>query len=235
MHRLTVGVPPALASAPTSLMRNSLVRSGASDGEDRAAPQGAGRPLGPVLALIPSTPLPPDRCCIERIRGGDAEAFGAVFRALYPSLCSLVARRVGSPEIAEELVQDVLVRVWERRAELDPGRSLTRYLYRAAKNRALNHLKHRVFVGRSQELLRMGPRPLQPTPEDQVRYNELLDATEEAIEQLPDRCREIFLLSRQGDLRYLEISRLLGISVKTVETQMGRALKALRSALLPYL
>lgn len=191
--------------------------------------------LGRVLPLSIS-PFPhPDRTWVEKIREGDRKAFAALFHALYPSLCSLVNRRIGAPDVAEELVQDIFARIWEQRDQLDPEQSITRYLYRAARNQALKHLRHRNVVSRSQAFLKASLRQSQPTPEDQARYREVSDAAQDAIEQLPDRCREIFLLSRQGEMKYSEIARTLGISVKTVETQMGRALRALRSALLPYL
>jgi RNA polymerase sigma-70 factor (ECF subfamily) len=182
-----------------------------------------------------SPPSPQEATWVERIRDGDQESFGTLYRALYPSLCNLVARRVSCPEIAAELVQDVFLRVWERRETLDPEQSITRYLYRAARNQALNHLKHQNIVSRAHGILVLSLRPAQPAAEDGVRYDEIATAAQDAIDHLPDRCGEIFLLSRQGERSYADIARLLGISIKTVETQMGRALKTLRAALLPYL
>lgn len=213
-------------------MRRTAAVSGTSTEPTSA---GAGRATNPAWVLIASTAPSPERSWSERVRAGDQEAFAALFRALYPSLCGLVARRVGSPEIAEELVQDVFARVWERRETLDPEQSLTRYFYRAARNQALNYLKHRRVVSRSQHQVGEGPHGSVPGPEEEVRYRELSAAAQEAIEQLPDRCREIFLLSRQGEMKYAEIACLLGLSVKTVETQMGRALRGLRAVLLPHL
>ena len=158
-----------------------------------------------------------------------------MFEALYPSLCSLVARRVGSRAIAEELVQDVFLRIWERRRTLDPERSITGYLYRAARNQAGNHLKHRGIADRSRHTIVLNLRPAETAADEEVRYNEIATVAQDAIDELPARCREIFLLSRHAELSYGEIARLLGLSVKTVETQMGRALKALRARLLPFL
>lgn len=197
-----------------------------------AAPSRASTP-GRLLHLAP--PPPSDRSLAERIRAGDSEAFSTLFQSTYPNLCALAARRVGSPEIAEELVQDVFLRIWERRQTLDPEQSVTRYLYRAARNAAMNHLKHRRVSERFQAQASPGVGSSRVTPEDHLGYAELLEAAQEAIEELPDRCREIFLLSRQSHLKYSEIAQLLGLSVKTVETQMGRALKALRTRLLPWL
>jgi RNA polymerase sigma-70 factor (family 1) len=199
-----------------------------SDGPVRRNPESAG-------SSEASSSSAPDRLWTERIRGGDRGAYEALFRALYPSLCSIVDRRVQSPEIAEELVQDLFARVWERRLHLDPEQSITSYLYRSAKNQALNFLKHRKIANEAVGTVVLSLRPAQFSPEDDLCHTELATAAQQAIERLPNRCREIFLLSRQGDLTYAEIASLLGLSVKTVETQMSRALRSLRSDLLPYL
>ena len=187
-----------------------------------------------LLVSVPEGP-PSDATWTERVRSGDHEAFRAMFEALYPSLCSVVARRVGSRAIAEELVQDVFLRVWERREALDPEQSITGYLYRAARNQASNHLKHRGIADRSRHAIVLSLRPPETATDEQTRFNEIASVAQEAIDELPTRCREIFLLSRHGDLSYAEIARLLGLSVKTVEIQMGRALKTLRARLLPFL
>jgi RNA polymerase sigma-70 factor, ECF subfamily len=169
---------------------------------------------------------------VTRIRDGDAEAFRAFFRAFYPALCGFLRRYVDSDDVAEDLAQDVFVAVWERREELDPDRAIEGYLYTSARNRALNLLKRRGVVLRSHDLLsrtRLSP----PTPEDLLRHTELAEAAQSAIDTLSPGARRIFLLRREAGLSYAEISELLGISVKTVDNQMGRALKALRSKLGP--
>ena len=178
---------------------------------------------------------PQDATWAERVRDGDHDAFSAMFHALYPSLCNVVARRVGSRAIAQELVQDVFLRVWQRRDSLDPEQSITGYLYRAAKNQAANHLKHRGLADRSRHTVVLSLVPSAVGADEETRYNEIAAVAQEAIDELPTRCREIFLLSRNAELSYGEIARLLGLSVKTVETQMGRALKALRARLLPFI
>lgn len=191
-------------------------------------------PIPPyVLSVTSGTPS--DSSATEKIRDGDHDAFAAIFRALYPNLCAAVSRRVGSRETAEELVQEVFLRVWQHRSSLDPTKSITSYLYRAAKNQALNHIKHREIASRSRDLLVLDLHERQERTGDSAQFEEVASAAAEAIDHLPARCREIFLLSRHAELTYGEIARLLGISVKTVETQMGRALKTLRTRLRPFL
>jgi RNA polymerase sigma-70 factor (ECF subfamily) len=166
---------------------------------------------------------------IERIRSGDEAAFETLFRALAPGLCALVTRYVKSRQVAEELVQDLFFDMWTRRAELVVEQSLTSYLFAAARNRALNSLK------RDQRAARWAAAAAAADDVDPAAPDEsaLLDALElqDAIEHLPARCRLIFTLNRQQDMTYGEIAAALGLSVKTVETQMGRALRSLRERL----
>jgi RNA polymerase sigma-70 factor (ECF subfamily) len=167
---------------------------------------------------------------IERIRSGDQAAFEALFRALAPGLCSLVTRYVKSRHVAEEIVQDLFFEMWTRRSELVVEQALTSYLFTAARNRALNHLKREQRATRWSAATAAGMDEIDPSASDE---SALLDALElqDAIEHLPARCRLIFTLNRQQDMTYGEIAHSLGLSIKTVETQMGRALKALRERL----
>jgi RNA polymerase sigma-19 factor, ECF subfamily len=176
------------------------------------------------------TPLPyPGHEWAERIRSGDEAAFEALFRALAPGLCALVARYVRSRPVAEEIVQDLFFDLWTRRAELAVEQALPAYLFTAARNRALNHLKRERRIVPLPDAGRTDDDPDGAAPTE----SQLLDALElqDAIHQLPPRCRLIFTLNRQQDLTYGEIAKSLGLSIKTVETQMGRALKALRERL----
>jgi RNA polymerase sigma-70 factor (ECF subfamily) len=167
---------------------------------------------------------------IEKIRAGDEAAFEALFRALAPGLCALVTRYVKSRPVAEELVQELFLDLWTRRRELVIEQAITSYLFAAARNRALNHIKRErravpwsaVATGWSEEVDASAP-----------DESELLDALElqDAIDRLPARCRLIFTLNRNQEMTYGEIAKSLGLSVKTVETQMGRALRTLRDRL----
>lgn len=140
-----------------------------------------------------------------------------------------------SREAAADLVQDLFLTLWER-CEAGGLPALTpAYLYTAARNRALKHLRHRRVVARWAEQASLAPRPTGPGADADVRAREVAEAIRGAIDALPERCREIFLLSREHQMSYATIAEVLGISVKTVETQMWRALKALRESLAPYL
>ena len=194
----------------------------------------------PAVRAIPTVPgkearLPDEQSWAPRLRGGDVSALEEAFRDYYARLCFFVRHQVGSMDTAEELVQDVFLRVWERRAQLDPAGSLRALLYRSARNAALNHIKHQEIERRWASAARSAPEPVAAEAEAGVRERELSGAIRDTIAALPERCRLVFLMSRQQGLGYPEIAEILGLSVKTVETQMGRALKALRTGLAAFL
>lgn len=169
------------------------------------------------------------------MRLGDESALETIFRTYYPGLVGFVRRYVKGTDIAEELVQDLFLKIWSRRGSLGEIDSVKTYLYRAARNTALNHLRRRKLEHEwmEKEASIVSEDPGQEGDEP-VTESELAMAVRSAVDKLPPRCREVFVLSRDGGLTYSEIAKSLGISIKTVETQMGRALKALRSSLSAY-
>ncbi|MGQ0764307.1 MAG: RNA polymerase sigma-70 factor [Gemmatimonadota bacterium] len=176
--------------------------------------------------------LSDDTELIARIRGGDERALEEVFRAHYAAMCSVVRRIVFAPDVAEELVQDVFFKLWARRESMTEIDSLRTYLYRAARNTALNHLRRkRLENAHEQKEASKGEPASVESTDDAAAAADLADAVRAAVEKLPERCREIFLMSRDGGLTYGQIATELGISIKTVETQMGRALRSLRLSL----
>jgi RNA polymerase sigma-70 factor (ECF subfamily) len=178
--------------------------------------------------------MPPgDRELLDRLRSGDRGALEAIFRASYPHLVGVAANILGARDPAEDVAQEVIVELWRRRESLRIETSLHAYLLRATRNRALNHLRHeRVKDRLPAEALGFAEAP--PADRD-LAASELEQAVEAAIGALPGRCREVFELSRVHGLTYTEIARTLNLSVKTVETQMGRALRALRERLANWL
>ena len=171
---------------------------------------------------------------LERLRRGDESAFDTIFRTWYPSLVRTSESLVHSRAVAEEIVQDVLLELWRRRESLAAESSPQAYLFQSTRNRSLNHIRHeRVermgepYAARDQAVDAPAPSLL---VEDEIRI-----AVRRAVNGLPDRCREVFELSRTHNLKYSEIAETLGISVKTVEAQMGKALRVLREELRPWL
>jgi RNA polymerase sigma-70 factor (ECF subfamily) len=175
-----------------------------------------------------------DRDLLERLRQGDTAAFDAIFRTWYGPLVGTAERMLRDRAVAEELVQDVMLELWRRRESLAADGSAQAYLFQATRNRVLNHLRHLKIEQRSEPEVQ---REVASTPHaDAAVVQEELDvAVQRAVQALPDRCREVFELSRVHGLKYAEIARTLGISVKTVEAQMGKALRTLRERLAHWL
>ena len=171
---------------------------------------------------------------IETLKQGDTKAFDDIFRSYYQPLC-IYAKKIlqGDPMQAEDIVQQTFVKLWETRTKIDIQTSLKSYLYKSVHNTALNKLRHLKTKTKYQEhALRQLELHRSYQPE---AHQELSQKIQAAISSLPKQCRYIFELSRFEELKYREIADQLQISVKTVETQMGKALKILRSQLAEYL
>lgn len=170
-----------------------------------------------------------------RIRAGDRAAFNSLVRSHYPGLCSFVFRLVESRTVAEDVVQDVLLAVWQSRERLDPNRNLKSYLYTAARNRARNYLKRRKLQDQWRERVSAVPQRGRRYTDEDVEYTELVEAAEAAVDELPRRRREVFILSRQHGLSHAEIGDILGISLKAVEAHIARSLAFLRKRLSAFI
>ena len=175
-----------------------------------------------------------DRELLDRLRQGDRDAFDAIFRAHYPTLVGVAERIAGERAVGEEVAQDVMLELWRRRETVAVDDSLRAYLVRAARNRALNHVRHERMKVRTAPFA-AGPSVTPAEAPSRLAEAEIENAVREAVAALPERCREVFELSRGQGLRYAEIASVLGISVKTVEAQMGKALRVLRERLAPWL
>ncbi|MEO8192362.1 MAG: RNA polymerase sigma-70 factor [Gemmatimonadales bacterium] len=171
---------------------------------------------------------------LERLRSGDEAAFDDIFRTWYPALVRAAESIVRSGAVAEEIVQDVMLELWKRRDTLAEDSSPQAYLFQATRNRSLNHVRHE-RVARESEPYTSRPETVDATAHSRVVEDEMAVAVRQAVAGLPDRCREVFELSRVSGLRYAEIATVLGISVKTVEAQMGKALRVLREELAAWL
>jgi RNA polymerase sigma-70 factor (ECF subfamily) len=170
----------------------------------------------------------------QRIRAGDEGAFDTVFRAHYPRLVRMAESIVRDRAPAEEIAQEVMLELWRRRESLQLEQGVGAYLLRSTRNRALNHVRHERIVDRELAAATIEAREF-PATDAEMLGVELERAIREAINALPERCREVFQLSREQGLKYTEIAGVLEISVKTVEKRMGQALSELRERLGPWL
>ncbi len=174
-----------------------------------------------------------DQLLVQRLRNKDKSAFEFVFRQHYRQLCGYARKYLDEVEAAEEIVQEVFVKFWEKCDTIAPDSSVKSYLYRSVHNTCLNYIKHmkvrdnyRDYVMTYMETSSYMDFSEEPNLEQKIR---------DAIDDLPPQCSRIFKLSRFEGLKYQEIADHLGLSVKTVEVQMGKALKVLREKLKVYL
>jgi len=166
------------------------------------------------------------------VTNGDYNAFRELFTRHYRSLCNYAMRVVVTREIAEEVVSDVFVKLWKNREQIEVHTSFQAYIYRAVRNQALDYLKLRIHRQNERDSLESVQWNMNHadhfSPAEELSYNEFYSHIEDCIQALPRQCQLIFRLSREEGLRYRDIAERLDISVKTVETQMSRALKVLR-------
>jgi RNA polymerase sigma-70 factor, ECF subfamily len=150
-----------------------------------------------------------------------------VFDKYYGELCRLSFKYVGRTEIAEDIVQEIFINIWNKRFQLDNTGNIKPYLIRCAINASINYIKskyNRLHLEMDVSLLEERS---DYSPLDELKGSELLNLIKQAIETLPDKCRIIFVLSRFSNLTYREIAEKLGVSVKTVEAQVSIALRRL--------
>jgi RNA polymerase sigma-70 factor (ECF subfamily) len=168
---------------------------------------------------------------VDAIRAGDASAFEALFHAYHAPLCSLAYRYLAARDLAEEIVQEVFLVIWERRQSWQVRSSVKSYLCTAVRNAALSYLRHERVVRRTESDIRHLQQASSSRPDLDALEAETVAAVQEAVSRLPHRCRLVFTLHREQGLTYAEVAEVLGISPRTVEVQIGRALKSLRKGL----
>jgi len=165
------------------------------------------------------------------------QTFELVFRRYYVRLCGYANKFIGNTAESEGIVQEAFLKIWEKRDSLNMDDDIRPYLFKSVQNLSLNFIEHKKvkdnYYSVIEEVYKSQKENYQTY--ESVIYNELQSKVDGAISSLPERCREIFHMSRDEGLKYHEIAQKLGISVKTVETQMSRALLKLRKELSDYL
>jgi len=165
----------------------------------------------------------------------DETAFEQVFKTYFKRLHAYAFTILKNDVEAEEMVQQVFFKLWERNESLSLSGSVSAYLYRAVHNESLNYIKHQKVRSNHQLHVAYSMKNEVEHPAKKVMAGELEKKIHTALNELPEQCRTIFQMSRFDELKYREIADKLGISVKTVENQMGKALKLLRQKLADFL
>ena len=161
------------------------------------------------------------------------KSFEEIFRTHFSQLVYFAQKYISDFDTCREIVHSIFISVWEKRHDFDFSKPAKSYLFTSVYNRCMNHLRdQKKFADNdgAMEQLEMGE-----AENTQIEAAELESRIWQVIDSLPEKCREIFVLNRFEEKKYAEIASELNISVKTVETQMSKALKVLREKLKDYL
>jgi len=172
---------------------------------------------------------------LSALRFGNEAALRQIFDRHYPLLLADIYRLIPDQSTCEDLAQELFVELWNKRESLDVHSSLRAYLRRAAVNKALNHIKaSRRFQFEDADEIGHLPDTTESDAQKREKQESLEETLHTAIDALPEKCRIVFNMSRFEQLSHREIAEKLGISVKTIENQITKAMKMLRDALGNY-
>lgn len=171
--------------------------------------------------------LTDDILLVKQLQQGDENAFRNIFDLYFVPLCRYANLYVPYPQEAEDIVMDLFIYIWESREHLTVQLSIKAYLFQSVRNRMLNHLRNKP------ERLSIEQLPSEPAElfETTLEMDELYNLVVDAVSSLPEKCREVFLLSREQQLTNKEIAEELGVTVKTVEAQITKALRNIKKQL----
>ncbi len=186
-----------------------------------------------IQALLILLSLEPDsrldmRSLSRRIRDGDREAFKILFDACYDKLLRFLIARGTRDSVAQDIIQNAFLYIWENRSKIDEGKSLRSYLYRIAYTRMLNHIKAQKKYDDTEEALQKELSDSDPVEE--LKARELMQVVDDAVRNMPPKRRAVFELCFMQEFTYKESAEMLEISVNTVENHMQKAFKDVRSA-----
>ena len=171
----------------------------------------------------------------EKIKADDIKSFEFLFRRYYSILCNYAYKILKDIDAAEEIIQDLFYNIWEKRDTLSIESSVKSYLYKSTYNRCMLLLRHKNIKTRYENYIKEHERLTEPDASEEIDAEELAGVIDRTLEELPERSRKIFSLSRFEGLKYHEIAKKLSLSVKTIESNMGKALKLFRKNIKAYL
>ena len=177
---------------------------------------------------------PTDKKLIKGVTKGDIKSFEILFKDYYEELCFFADHYLKDLDLAEEAVQDIFFHIWMNREHIQIKQSVKSYLYIATRNKCLKMIRSQNMASQYSDYIKNTPHDQVSTPVDELNAKELDLIIERTLKELPDRAREIFRMNRFQGMKYAEIANQLSISVKTVEANMGKALKIFRKKLDEY-
>lgn len=167
----------------------------------------------------------------HQIAGGDESAFNQLFRSYYIRLVDFAANILKARAPSEEIVNDVFVKLWQRRQYLPEVQKLKVFLYVAVKNGCYNYLRSNSLWSVTVGIDQVGAITSLQDPEADMAFRELQHRLNSIVATLPEQCRQVFRMVREDGLKYKEVAEILQISPRTVETQLFRAVKKIRQEL----
>ncbi len=170
----------------------------------------------------------------KRIKNDDLAEFEKLFKSFYSPLCHYAYKFLKDMDVAEEIVQEFFYNYWKNRQTMDIQISIKSYMYRAIRNNSLKYIEHLKVVRKYEQNYIETNSDNPGIVTNELEIKELNDIIEATLNELPERCSQIFKLSRFEGLKYNEIAEKLSISIKTVEANMGRALQLFRKNLKQY-
>jgi RNA polymerase sigma-70 factor (family 1) len=175
-----------------------------------------------------------DEVLFNQVKNSDAKAFEQLFKNYYALLSHFASSYLNDLDESEEIVQDIFVKIWEKREEITIVTSFKSYLYQAVKNKCLNYIRNKK-TQHSHLTIIDKPEYENPQTIGEINASELNEKLFEALEELPPKCKQIFQMSRLDGMKHKEIADKLDLKVKTIENQIGIALKILKSHLIEFL
>lgn len=176
-----------------------------------------------------------DQMIFQSIKSGDEKALEMLFKEYYQPLCRYANSYLEDPDDAEEVVQNCFIKLWEKRENINIQSSVKSYLYQIIRNACLNEIKHQQVKKNYGDMVSQQGEQHSEASDQTTLRGELEEKIAAALQSLPQQCRLIFTMSRFEELKYQEIADQLNLSIKTVENQMGKALKLMRAQLQEYL
>jgi len=176
-----------------------------------------------------------DQMIFQSIKSGDEKALEMLFKEYYQPLCRYANSYLEDPADAEEVVQNCFIKLWEKKENINIQSSVKSYLYQIIRNACLNEIKHQKVKKNYGDMVSLEGEQHSEASDQTTLRGELEEKIAIAIQSLPQQCRLIFTMSRFEELKYQEIADQLNLSIKTVENQMGKALKLMRAQLQEYL
>ena len=176
-----------------------------------------------------------ERLLLGKLKNDDQSAFTIIFTKYYSDLVRFSFGFTRNSDSSEEIVQEVFLKLWENRSTLDIHTSLKSYLLKNVQNRSIDSLRHATITNKYAAVVLDHPLLSQNDTEDYILFSELEASFNQAMENMPALYAEVFRLSRIEALNYHEIASKLGVSVRTVEVRISKALSLLRAELKDYL